>query len=170
VYPFGEHFEEDIMRVEKPNRVSHRYTQHLNAPPPAVFELLCPVREAEWVNDWRPKLVLSESGFAEPGCIFITPGIPEDALWLMTEYDPEAFRLEIIKMIPGVVVGRITVSLAAEDEGCSADITYAYTSISDHGDRALDEFTGDHFKGFMEIWEKELNHFLKTGTRLEIPE
>jgi hypothetical protein len=171
VYPLGNTYEEARMRVEKPNRVSRSFSQHLSAPPAAVFELLCPVREVEWVNDWRPKLVLSDSGFAEPGCIFITPGIPEDALWLMTEYDPEAFRLEIVKMIPGVVVGRITVSLAADgDDGCAADITYAYTSISDHGDRALQEFTDNHFRGFMEIWEKELNHFLKTGSRLEIPE
>jgi len=157
------------MRVEKPNRVSRSYTQHLEATPATVFELLCPVREAEWVNDWRPKVVLSDSGLAEPGCIFITPGIPEDAHWLMTEYDPEALRLEITKMIPGVVVGQISISLAADgDEACTADITYAYTSISDHGDRALEEFTDDHFKGFMKTWEKELNHFLKTGTRLEI--
>ena len=159
------------MRVEKPNRVSRSYTQHLNGPPKAVFELLCPVRETEWVNEWRPKLVLTGSGFAEPGCIFITPGIPEDAHWLMTEYDKEAFRLEIIKVIPGVVMGRITVSLASDgDDACTADITYAYTSISDHGDRALDEFTDEHFRSFMEIWEKELNHFLETGSKLELPQ
>jgi hypothetical protein len=159
------------MRVEKPNKVSRSFTQNLSSPAAEVFELLCPVREADWVNDWRPKLVLSESGLAEPGCIFITPGIPEDALWLMTEYDPETFQLEIIKMIPGVVVGRISISLSADgDDACSAEITYAYTSISDHGDRALDEFTDDHFKSFMEIWEKELNHYLSTGSKLEIPE
>ena len=159
------------MRVEKPNKVSRKFTQHLNSPATAVFELLCPVREADWVNDWRPKLVLSDSGHAEPGCIFITPGIPEDALWLMTEYDPEVFRLQITKMIPGVVVGQISISLAAAgDDGCTAEITYAYTSISDHGDRALEEFTDDHFKAFMEIWEKELNHFLSTGAKFEILE
>ncbi len=159
------------MRVEKPIRVSRSYTQHLNSGPKAVFELLCPVRETEWVNDWRPKLVLSDSGFAEPGCVFITPGIPEDALWLMTEYNPETFRLEIVKMIPGVVVGRISISLAADGKkACTADITYAYTSISDHGERALEEFTEEHFTGFMKIWEKELNHFLATGSKLEIVE
>lgn len=169
--PLGEANLEGIMRVDKPNRVSHSYTQHLNAPPPAVFELLCPVRETEWVNDWRPKRVLSESGLAEPGCIFITPGIPEDALWLMTDYDKEALRLEIVKVIPGVVIGRITVALSADgDDACAADITYSYTSISDHGDRALDEFTADHFTSFMVAWEKELNHFLSTGTMLEITE
>jgi len=162
--------EEGIMRVEKPNRVSLNYTQHLIAPPSQVFPLLCPVRETEWVNDWRPKLVLSDSGVAEPDCVFITPGIPEDALWMVITHDPEHFRLEIIKIIPGVVIGKITIGLAAEgDDGCSADITYAYTSISDHGDRALEEFTDAHFRGFMETWEKELNHFLRTGTMLEAP-
>jgi len=159
------------MRVEKPNRVSRSYTQHLGAPPGAVFPLLCPVREAEWVNDWRPRLVLSDSGFAEPDCLFITPGIPEDALWLMTVHDPEALCLEIIKIIPGVVVGKISVALAAEgDNGCTSNITYAYTSLSEHGDRALEEFTDAHFRSFMEAWEKELNHFLSTGTKLDLPE
>jgi hypothetical protein len=89
----------------------------------------------------------------------------------MTEYDREAFRLEIIKVIPSVVVGRISVSLTSQgDDSCTADITYAYTSLSDHGDRALDEFTEDHFKSFMVTWEKELNHYLRTGSKLEIPE
>jgi hypothetical protein len=159
------------MRVEKPNRVSRSFTQHLSAPPGEVFPLLCPVREAEWVNDWRPRLVLSDSGFAEPDCLFITPGIPEDALWLMTVHDPKALCLEIIKIIPGVVVGKISVTLAAEgDNGCTSEITYAYTSLSEHGDRALEEFTDAHFRGFMEAWEKELNHFLSTGAKLETPE
>lgn len=159
------------MRVEKPNRVSRSYTQHLGAPPGEVFPLLCPVRETEWVNDWRPRLVLSDSGVAEPDCVFITPGIPEDALWLMTVHDPEAFCLEIIKIIPGVVVGKISIALAPEgDNGCTSKITYAYTALSEHGARALEEFTETHFRGFMETWEKELNHFLSTGVKLEIPE
>ncbi len=64
------------MRVEKPNRVSWCYTQHLDAPPELVFPLLCPVRETEWVIDWKPKVVFSESGLAEADCVFITPGIP----------------------------------------------------------------------------------------------
>ena len=92
-------------------------------------------------------------------------------MWLMTKYDRESFELEMIKVIPGVVIGRITVSLAADgDDACTADIRYAYTSISDHGDRALEEFTEAHFTSFMVTWEKELNHFLKEGTMFEILE
>lgn len=155
------------MRVEKPCRVNRNFTQHLCAPADEVFPLLCPVREMEWVKDWRPKMVISESGVAEPGCIFVTPGIPEDALWLMTVHDPVEHRLEIIKIIPGMVIGTITVRITADGESaCTADIEYAYTALSEHGERALEEFTEEHFRGFMKTWEAELNYFLRTGEKL----
>jgi hypothetical protein len=155
------------MRVEKPCRVSRCFTQHLCAPADEVFPLLCPIREMEWVKDWRPKLVVTESGVAEPGCIFVTPGVPEDALWLMRVHDPVDHRLEIIKIIPGMVIGTIAVALSADGESaCTADINYAYTALSPHGERAIGEFTEVHFRGFMKTWESELNHFLRTGGKL----
>ena len=39
------------MHILTPTRVAHTYTQHLVAPPKAVFPLLCPVREADWIRD-----------------------------------------------------------------------------------------------------------------------
>ncbi len=157
------------MRIEKPKRVSRSYTQQLCAPPGEVFPLLCPVRETEWVNDWHPRLVISESGRAEPGCIFVTPGVPQDAVWLMTGYDAERFRLEIVKVIPEIVIGTIRVELTAAGEAaCTADITYSYTSLSREGDLALDQFTADHFDAFMRTWEAELNHFLEHGSKLDL--
>jgi len=156
------------MRVQAPVRVSRSYNQQLCAPPEKVFELLCPVRETEWVNDWNPTVVFSQSGVAEPDCVFVTPGVPDDSLWVIIDHDPVAHHLEILKLIPGIAVGRISISLAAQnDGGSSADITYAYTSLGDYGDRTLAEFTEAHFNSFMEVWERELNHFLQTGTKLE---
>ena len=54
-------------------RVSHEYTQTNDAPPEKVFPLLCPVREADWVPGWQYRLIYSESGVAEDGCVFSTP-------------------------------------------------------------------------------------------------
>ena len=157
------------MKVQPPNRVSRSYTQNLCRPPDEVFPLLCPVREVEWVNGWHPKLVLTRSGFAEPGCIFVTAGVPDDAVWIMTELDSERHRLAILKIIPGVVVGEISVRLhPVRNVGSLADITYAYTSLSNYGTQMLEGFTEEHFVAFMETWENELNHFLTTGTKLEL--
>ncbi|HOC42491.1 MAG TPA: SRPBCC family protein [Thermoanaerobaculales bacterium] len=157
------------MKIEPPNKVSRSFTQTLCAPPEEVFPLLCPVREAEWVNGWRPSLVLTSSGGGEPGCIFVTPGVPQDSVWLMTEFDRERYRVEILKVIPGVVVGKIEVRLRPHGEGESqADIIYTYTALSDYGTAMLKEFTEPHFVSFMETWENELNHFLTTGTKLDL--
>jgi len=32
--------------------VPRRYAQNIHAPPQAVFPLLCPVREGEWLDGW----------------------------------------------------------------------------------------------------------------------
>ena len=91
---------------------------------------------------------------------------PEDAIWMMTEHDPEHHRLEIIKAIPDIVVGRITIQLAAVEDGSVAKISYSFTSLGSDGDRVVREFTQEHFDEFMLTWETELNHFTATGERL----
>lgn len=154
------------MNIAKPHRVIRSFTQNLTAPPDQVFPLLCPVREAEWVNGWHPRLVISTSGVAEPDCIFITAAGPQEAIWMVTVHDPENHHLEIIKLIPGIVVGKIVIRLAPTSGGCSADISYSFTSLGPDGDRVVSEFTQEHFDEFMLTWETELNHFTATGERL----
>jgi hypothetical protein len=157
------------MKVEAPKRVSRSYTQSIGAPPDEVFPLLCPVRETEWVNGWKPSLVLSSSGVAEPDCVFVTPGLPDNALWVMTVHEPRQHRLEMLKLIPEVVVGKIAIQLSADGaKGTRAEITYSYTALSAYGERALGEFSEEHFRSFMETWEREINHYLKTGKRLDL--
>jgi hypothetical protein len=154
------------MNIVKPHRVTRRYTQTLIAPPDQVFPLLCPVRESEWVNGWHPRLVVTTSGLAELDCVFVTPSGPQDAIWIITHHDPAAHHLEIIKMIPGIVVGKIVIQLAAAPGGSTAEISYSFTALGADGDRVVNEFTQRHFDEFMQTWETELNHFLATGERL----
>ena len=47
-----------------------------------------------------------------------------------------------------------------------ADITYSHTSMSSAGDEFVATFTADYYQRFMQAWEKELNYFLTTGSRL----
>jgi hypothetical protein len=44
--------------------------QTINAPPDAVFPLICPVREAEWLDGWRYTMLFSVSGVVEQGAVF----------------------------------------------------------------------------------------------------
>ena len=151
------------MKVGKPVRVERAYTQRLNAPPHEVFPLLCPVREAEWVTGWDPAVVFTRSGYVEQDCVFITEGgeAEADSVWVVSEWDPDAFRLVLVKVTPDKTVGRITIALTANaGNGTDARVTYMYTAIAENGVHFVQGYTEDFFVDFMRHWEAALNSYL----------
>ena len=154
------------MKIVTPTRAVHTYTQHLVAPPEAVFPLLCPVREADWIEGWDPLLVVSDSGVAERDCVFVTPAQPADAIWYITRHEPESGFVEMLKITPKVTACRLSIQLRAVEGGCEADITYAHTSLGPDGDAFVASFTADFYRRFMQDWESRINHYLREGSAL----
>lgn len=154
------------MNIRPPNRVTHTYTQRLVAPPAAVFPLLCPVREADWIDGWNPLMVLSHSGLAEPDCVFVTGAEPHDAVWFITRHEPERGFVEMIKITPGVTACKLTIRVRPAKPGSEAEITYSHTSLGPEGDTYIASFTAEYYVQFMREWESRMNHYLKHGTAL----
>jgi len=146
-------------------RVSHEYIQTNPAPPDKVFPLLCPVREAEWVPGWEYRLIYSQSGVAELGCVFTTPnpGGPE-TVWMVTDYDPTAFRIAFAWVQPGTVATQLRISLSANADGTTqSHIRYVYTGLSEAGNKEVERFDRAWFEHKMRHFEAALNHHLRTG-------
>src|SRR5512134_2255158 len=99
------------MKILKPIRVTRTYTQRLVGPASEVFPLLCPVREADWIQGWDPRLVVSWSGVAETDCVFVTEAQPSDAIWYITRHEPATGFVEMIKVTPSVTACRLTIQL-----------------------------------------------------------
>ncbi|HEY9023518.1 MAG TPA: hypothetical protein VIP05_04390 [Burkholderiaceae bacterium] len=155
------------MKIVQPNRVTRTYTQHLMAPMEAVFPLLCPVREADWIPGWDPSLVVSSCGVAELDCVFVTASAQgADAIWTVTRHEPHAGFVEMLKVTPEVTVCKLTIQLHPTAGGCKADVTYAHTSLGPRGDELVASFTEDHYRRFMQEWEAQLNHYVRHGTAL----
>lgn len=154
------------MNVHKPNRVARTYTQHLAGDASRVFSLLCPVREAEWIDGWEPLLVLSESGVAEPDCVFVTQDIPCDAVWYVTRHEPDRRLVEMLKIVPELTVCKLTIEVVPAAAGCAATITYCHTSLGPPGDALIDSFSQENYERFMRDWEGRMNHFLTHGEAL----
>jgi hypothetical protein len=154
------------VNVRPPNRVTRTYTQRLVAGPSLVFPLLCPVREADWIDGWDPLQVLRQSGVAETDCVFITASSPQDAIWYVTRHEPQNAFVEMLKITPLVTACRLTIHVRAAEGGSEADITYTHTSLGPEGDTFVASFTDDHYCQFMRAWEGQMNHFLSCGTPL----
>jgi len=147
-------------------RVSHEYIQTNDAPPDKVFPLLCPVREADWVPGWQYRLIYSESGVAEDGCVFLTPNDSgTETVWMVTHYDPAAFTIAYAWVEPGMVATQLRIALNPAPGGkTSAHIRYLYTGLSPAGNAVLDRYTPEWYQSKMQSWETAINHFLRTGT------
>src|SRR5262245_58203125 len=137
------------MKIVKPNRATHTYTQHLVGAPDAVFPLLCPVREAEWLRRWDPPLVVSSTGVAESDCIFTTRAEPMDAIWYITRHEPDTGFVEMLKITPELTACRLTIQLRASGGGSEADVTYSHTSLGPRGDEFVASFTEGFYRKLM---------------------
>jgi len=155
------------MIVAKPNRATRTFTQKLVAPPAKVFPLLCPVREADWIEGWDPPAVFSETGVAEPDCVFLTEADPGHAIWYITRHEPATGFLEMIKITPAVTACKLTIQLRRAGGGSDATITYSHTSLGPAGDALIASFTEEHYQQFMREWETRINHYLSHGTALQ---
>jgi hypothetical protein len=145
-------------------RVTHQYLQTNNATPDKVFPLLCPVREAEWVPGWKYRLIYSNSGVAERGCIFTTPNDDgSETTWVITEYDPGEFRIGFVWNYPGLVAAQIQIRLEESDDRTIANIQYTYTGLSEAGNREVERYDQTWFQSKMKSWEAAINYYLQNG-------
>ena len=144
------------------------YRQVNAGTPEEVFPLLCPVREADWLDGWAYRMVHSVSGVAEKDCVFATPHHGEqETIWQITEHDPVEKRVEFVRLTPGENAVRIGIRLEAKGENETyADISYLYTGLTAAQDAFIQNELPAQFQASMEWWERSINHYLKTGEKL----
>lgn len=143
-------------------------TATLAAPPAAVFPLLCPQREYEWIDTWACNLIYSDSGFAEENCIFTTDrmrslGIERET-WVCAVFEPPR-RIGFVRTSEHVVI-RLDIALAAEaGERTAAAIRILATGLDPEGDALVARLT-PLFEPMYRAVLAKLDHFLATGTML----
>lgn len=156
------------MKIIQPVRQKHRCTQVWKGAKDEVFPLLCPVKEKDWTPDWDPKLVISNSGVIEQECLFVEADTPNDAIWVVSKHDPVNFDVAMYRIVPGVLVGRLAITLDSEDgKKTSASVSYEQTALGKDGEKIVNEFTAESFAVFMDEFTLAINHYLTTGKMIE---
>jgi len=140
----------------------------LNAAPEAVFPLLCPVREYEWIDVWDCRMVYTGSGVAEADCVFTTDFAHHGGAetWVVSRYEPPR-AIEFVRFSPGQKVVRLAVTLTLMgSDRTTATWKKVFTGLSDAGNRFIETAAGELFDLEVARIEALLNHFLDTGTML----
>lgn len=153
----------------KPKRITRSYRQTIHTTPEEVFPLLCPVREAEWLDGWQYTMIYSESGLVEEGAVFITPlEGEEDTVWVVTKHDPAKHEVEFTRFTHQSRTCVLRIAVKPKDGNSSyVDVSYTYTGITQAGNDFIDNFTEEAFLEAVTFWEESMDYFLETGQRLK---
>lgn len=134
-----------------------------------VFPLLCPVREADWLDGWEYRMIYSQSGLIEKNCVFATPHHGElETIWHVTQHDNENHRIEFVRIASGENVVRINIQLEAiSEDQTKVHISYLYTGLNEKQNSYIRNQLANDFNSSMLWWETAINHYLQTGTMLK---
>ena len=133
-----------------------------------VFPLLCPVREDDWIAGWKSvcKLLHSQSGIAEEGCVFSTyiPGEGR-SVWICSDYDRVTRRIEYIKHIEGLAIVKWQMRVEKVEPQRSVIVShYAMTGLSELGNQYVSRFIAEGYPHMLEsILKAKISYYLRTG-------
>lgn len=120
-------------------RFERSRVMRLDAEPAAVFPLLCPVREYDWIEGWSCELVHCPRGRASRDCVFATdfPGMGPET-WICTRHDPP-HQVEYVRFAHEGAVTRLTLTLAHGEEPGTTTLLWelAASATSPGGGRVL---------------------------------
>lgn len=159
--------ESDPQPTTDRTRLRFSHTQTVGAAPETIFPLLCPVREYDWVPGWDCRLVYTETGVAEPGCVFQTdrPGDGGLDTWVVSRYEP-ASRISFVR-INALRAVQYDIALAPDGGGGTRLVwEQVITALDAEGDRHVAQLEESEFVAMVEHLERMLEHYLATGTAL----
>jgi hypothetical protein len=125
-----------------------------------LFPLLCPVREYEWIPDWRCRMIYSESGVAEKDAVFTTLERPfGKLLWTCALYEPPR-RIEYLMTLGSKASIRLELGLSEEGGGTALDWTMRFTAASSLFAALLRrKMSEEGFSGMMRARERQFAEY-----------
>ena len=132
------------------------------APMEQVVPLFGADKERVWAPGWDPHFVHPVPASDEEGMVFTVAHGHLRSVWVNTEFDPKAGRIEYVYVIPDAMVTRITLRLMPEGNQTRVEVEYDRTALSQEGDAHV-RHLGEQDRGSGPHWEKQVNEYLQKG-------
>jgi len=152
-----------------PQRIVKETELTIHSKPRAIFPLLCPVREYEWIEPWQCRVRYTESGVAENNCIFETdfPHNGGREIWIVSRYEKDRC-IEFVRFTADEKIIKLDIQLTSAQMGDTRLMwRKTFTGLSPEGNRIVAAMAGD-FAPEAERIGSMLNYYLHTGKMLSL--
>ena len=135
-----------LQKKTKFERRIQKFSSTLESTPEEIFPLLCPTREADWVDGWKCELLYTGSGYAEDKAIFRTDENSHSgkSLWMVTRYEPNEI-VDLIRFMGNDVLQHIHIEVKDNKNGSTTIMWEStFTALSEKGNRIVKEQVEPH--------------------------
>jgi hypothetical protein len=138
---------------------------HANASVEAVFPMLCPKREEEWIPGWECETLWSRSGYNEEGAIFRTvKPYGTELYWTTLRYDRRQRVVDFLITAPHLFVFRFLITLDVRGPGpLILTFMQTFTSVSEKGNAFLERYQADDFASRLRSLEEFMQRYLQNN-------
>jgi len=144
------------------------HTRNFEMPQPIarLFPLFSPEGEKHWVPGWDYHTPMDTTELCEDYVFFTRThdhGATE-AIWIVKEHDPAAYRVSFYKIEPGEKIGVITVQCSElAPVRTAVQVSYKYLALSATGEEFLASFSEDAYAAFIAEWQRLLTDYFASG-------
>ncbi|WP_196140352.1 hypothetical protein [Aliikangiella sp. G2MR2-5] len=144
-------------------RIELAATSRSDFPVEQVFPLLCPAREFDWIPHWDCRLIYSQSGIAELGCVFTTEFEKDHALdtWVISEFLPNR-KIQFIRINEFRSI-KYDLNIQSNDGFTEILWSQQITALNEQGNVLVKSITQADFDEQITKVEKLLNYYLAHG-------
>lgn len=144
--------------------VSHSEEFSLEKEIGCVFPLFTPEGEKLWAPGWSYTNLIG-SAELKPDYVFLTDTHDHksaQAIWIVSDFDPDKHYVSYYKIEPEQKIGRITVQCFEQSPSVTlVKVTYKYIGLSESGNRFIEGFTKEVFTEFIGEWHSLLYGYLE---------
>lgn len=132
-----------------------------------AFPLFTPEGELSWADGWSIRRIFPTASRDTVGGIFATTDDRgREMIWRIQKLDCPR-QTSYFVVTSGSHTTEITVQLQPHDSGATEiAVEYVYTPFTSDGEEFLRPITEEAYSRRMESWEREIRHYLATGSML----
>lgn len=130
------------------------------APMEQVAPLFGAGKERVWAPGWDPQFVHPLPEADEQGMVFTVAHGHLKSVWVNTEFDLKAGRVQYVYVVPNALVTRITLKLTPEGNQTWVEVEYDRTALREDGDAHV-RHMGEQDRNSGPEWEKQVNEYLE---------
>ncbi|HEY2779282.1 MAG TPA: hypothetical protein VGI90_00795 [Steroidobacteraceae bacterium] len=130
------------------------------APLDVAWPLFGADRERAWAPDWHPSFIWPADALDQQGMVFTVARGSKTAVWVNTEFDRTAGRIQYVYVLPEVVVTVITLQLTPLDQATRVAVTYARTALAETSNDVVRGMAAEDRVAGRE-WALQINTYLR---------